>query len=119
MRDSLAASLGSELLADPPSPVRVANSQQPPTNMALDVLRQSLEDASQPTGSILTAVADAARILSGADGTALALRVDGRIVCRSRSGSIAPALGSALNTESGISGECFRSATILVASDTS
>lgn len=120
MRDSLAASLGSELLADPPSPVRVANSQQPPTNMALlEVLRQSLEDASQPTGSILTAVADAARILSGADGTALALRVDGRIVCRSRSGSIAPALGSALNTESGISGECFRSATILVASDTS
>jgi TonB family protein len=85
----------------------------------LAVLRQSLDDATQSTESILRAIADAARMLSGADGTAIALHLNGSIICRARSGALAPELGSPLNTDSGISGQCLRSATILVCADTS
>lgn len=64
------------------------------------------------------AAADAARILTGGDGVALALRTKGLIVCRARSGDLAPELGAPLNTDSGISGQCLRSASILLCHDT-
>jgi TonB family protein len=124
MRDvSVAASLTSDLFPrqNSATPIHLASGHTPreTSNPALlDVLRESLEDTTQSTESILTAIADAARVLSGADGTALALRANGTIVCRARSGKISPQLGTPLNTDSGISGECLRSATILVASDT-
>jgi TonB family protein len=84
----------------------------------LEVLRQNLEEGSQPPAAILHATAEAARILSGADGLALALRTKGVIVCRARSGDPTPELGAPLSIDSGISGECVRSATILVCDDT-
>jgi TonB family protein len=71
----------------------------------------------QSTDSVLHAVADAARVLSSADGTALALLTNGTIICRARSGRIAPELGAPLNTESGISGETLRTGTIQVCHD--
>jgi protein TonB len=64
------------------------------------------------------AATEAARVLAGADGVALALRTKGLVVCRARSGDPTPELGSPLNTESGISGECLRAASILVCDDT-
>ena len=69
--------------------------------------------------AILNALADAARVLSSADGTAIASRSDGVIVCRARSGSMAPALGAPLNADSGISGECLRTALIQICNDVS
>ncbi len=83
----------------------------------LDVLRQALAAGTRSADSILRAATDAARVLTGAQGTALALRTHGVIVCRARSGEIAPALGAPLNVDSGISGECLRAATILVCHD--
>ncbi len=83
----------------------------------VDVLRQALDEGTRTTESILRATTDAARILTGAHGTALALRTNGVILCRARSGEIAPELGAPLNVESGISGECLRSASILVCND--
>jgi len=83
----------------------------------VDVLRQALDEGSRSTESILRATTDAARVLTDAQGTALALRTDGVIVCRARSGDIAPELGAPLNVESGTSGECLRSATILICND--
>ena len=83
----------------------------------VEVLRQALDGGTRSTESILRATADAARVLTGAHGAALALRTNGIILCRARSGEIAPELGSPLNVESGISGECLRSATILVCND--
>jgi TonB family protein len=67
--------------------------------------------------AILSALADAARVLSGADGTAIASRNAGVIVCRARSGGMAPGLGAPLNSDSGISGECLRTASIQICSD--
>jgi TonB family protein len=83
----------------------------------VDVLRQALDEGTRTTESILRAITDAARILTGAHGTALALQTNGVILCRARSGEIAPELGAPLNVESGISGECLRSASILVCND--
>lgn len=95
-----------------PGPLRVSD----PVAL-VDVLRQALDDGTRSTESILRATTDAARVLTGSHGAALALRTNGVIVCRARSGDIAPELGYALNVESGISGECLRSATILVCND--
>jgi TonB family protein len=95
-----------------PGPPQVSD-----TLALVDVLRQALDGGTRSTESILRATTDAARVLTGADGTAIALRTGGVIVCRARSGDIAPELGAPLNVESGISGECLRSATILVCND--
>jgi TonB family protein len=73
------------------------------------VLRNALDDQTHSTEGLLQAIADTARVLTDASGIAIALPTEGVVVCRARSGDLAPALGSALNIESGISGECFRS----------
>jgi TonB family protein len=93
------------------------SAREPGNSERFEVLRQVLNDETQSTESILTAIASVAHVLSGADGTALALNQNGTIVCRSRSGTIAPELGSPVSTESGISAECLRTATILVCSE--
>jgi TonB family protein len=80
-------------------------------------LRESLADGSNRGEDILRAVADAARVLTGANGIAIALRTGGVVLCRARSGDIAPELGSALNVGSGISGECFRTGEVLRCDD--
>jgi protein TonB len=84
----------------------------------LDVLREAVAVGTQSTDSILESIAEAAGVLTGANGIAIALRQEGVIICRARSGDIAPELGSPLNADSGISGECLRAAAILVCSDT-
>lgn len=43
---------------------------------------------------------------------------DGAMVCRARSGRIAPPLGAAVRTDSGISGECLRTGALQHCSDT-
>jgi protein TonB len=83
----------------------------------ITILRNAAENGTHSMDSIVDAVADAARVLSGADGTALGLETKGAIICRARSGTIAPPLGSPISTQSGISGECLRTASILVCND--
>ena len=84
----------------------------------IGILRRTVSASAQPVDAILASVADAARVMSGADGTALALETRGAIICRARSGTIAPGLGAPISTESGISGECLRAGTTLVCHDT-
>jgi len=85
----------------------------------LGVLREAAMTGPQSADAILNALADAARVLTAADGTAIASRHDGVIVCRARSGDMAPSLGAPLNSDSGISGECLRTASIQICNDTS
>jgi TonB family protein len=80
-------------------------------------MRESLASGTSSASAIFRAATDTARVLSGADGAALALRTDGIIVCRARSGALAPELGSPLSVGSGISGECMITATVLVCTD--
>ena len=85
----------------------------------LGLLREAAVTGPLSADAILNALADAARVLSGADGTAIASRTDGIIVCRARSGGMAPDLGAPLNSDSGISGECLRTASIQICRDAS
>jgi TonB family protein len=81
------------------------------------ILRKDLAEGLQPPAAILHAAAEAARTLTGADGAAVALRTKGVIVCRACSGDPTPDLGAPVNTDSGITGECLRAATILICHD--
>src|SRR4030088_1420075 len=62
-------------------------------------LRQILDGGAPTHGFILSAITDAARVMTGADGTALALRSDGTIVCHARAGEIAPHVGAQVPVE--------------------
>ncbi|MFZ0479751.1 MAG: GAF domain-containing protein [Terriglobales bacterium] len=74
-----------------------------------------IEDRDQ---TALQSIADRALTLTGASGSALALLTDGRLVCRARAGDPAPLLGSVVNVESGLSGECLRSGQSALCEDT-
>jgi len=83
---------------------------------AVEVLRDALQTGTS-AAAVLHATAEAARVETGASAVAIAVRTKGLVVCRARSGDIAPDLGSPLNVDSGISGECLRTATILICDD--
>jgi TonB family protein len=67
---------------------------------------------------MLATITDAARQLTGASGSALAMWKEGAMVCRARSGDTAPALGARLSADTGISGECLRTGKIQHCTDT-
>lgn len=118
----LPASSGVGVLSLGMTPLAAESTELQPNQASRDiallgVLREAAMTGPLSTDAILNALADAARILSGADGTAIASRKDGVIVCRARSGEMAPSLGAPLNSDSGISGECLRTAAIQVCSD--
>jgi TonB family protein len=103
----------------PPQPLLQSYLIQPSEVSAIfSKLRQILDDGAQPLDSILRALTDAARVMTGANGIALALRSKGTVVCQARAGEIAPHVGAQLNVESGISGECFRAGKALRCDDT-
>jgi hypothetical protein len=118
----LPASSGARVLrlAAVPPTSEPAQAQAPQVSQEialLGVLREAATAGPLSTDAMLNALADAARVLSGADGTAIASRKDGIIVCRARSGDMAPDLGAPLTSDSGISGECLRTASIQVCAD--
>jgi TonB family protein len=81
-------------------------------------LRKLLDEGAEPLDSILRALTDAARVMTGANGIALALRSNGSVICQARAGEMAPQVGARLNVDSGISGECFRTGKGLRCDDT-
>ena len=82
-------------------------------------LRKMIASDTQPTDTILGAIAVAAHSLTGATGAAVAMPRDGAVVCVGRSGESAPELGARLNVDSGISGECLRTGVIMRCDDAS
>jgi len=57
---------------------------------------------------VLHQIVEQACLATGANGAAIVLPRDGEMVCRASSGSTAPALGSRLDTSSGLSSECAK-----------
>jgi TonB family protein len=57
---------------------------------------------------VLNDIVEQACLLTGATGAAIVLPRDGEMVCRARSGDMAPELGVRLEGGSGLSGECLR-----------
>jgi hypothetical protein len=72
-------------------------------------------------GTDLTAalrlIGERARTLTRGTGAAIALVHKGRVVCRASVGDSAPALGTRLDVNSGLSGECFRTGKTLRCDD--
>ena len=84
----------------------------------LNSLRELVDSGEKSLDSILATLADAALLITGASGVALAMWKDGEMVCRARSGDTAPPLGTRLNAHAGISGECLRTAATQYCPDT-
>jgi TonB family protein len=57
---------------------------------------------------VLNEMVEQACLTTGATGAAVALERDGEMVCRGSTGATAPELGSRLDADSGLSGECIR-----------
>ncbi len=66
---------------------------------------------------VLHLVAERAQAITGADGVAIALADRDAIVCRASVGMIVPDPGVRLDTNSGFSGTCFRSAEVVRCDD--
>ncbi len=86
--------------------------------MLLASLKDLISSGEHRLDPMLAAIASAARRLTGASGSAIAMWKDGVMVCRARSGETAPALGAELNAETGISGECLRTGAVQHCPDT-
>src|SRR6266849_5946826 len=82
-------------------------------------LRKMIASDTQQTETILGTIAVAAQSLTEATGAAIAMPRDGVVVCVGRSGETAPELGDRLDVDSGISGECLRTGTIMRCDDAS
>jgi TonB family protein len=85
---------------------------------AISSLKGLIAAGDQRLDPTLATITDAARQLTGASGAALAMWKEGAMVCRARSGETAPPLGARLSAETGISGECFRTAKVQNCMDT-
>jgi TonB family protein len=92
-------------------------SGNPDESTALSSLKELIAAGNHRLDQILVAITNAAKDISGASGAALAMWKDGAMVCRARS-DVAPALGARLSTETGISGECLRTARLQNCADT-
>jgi len=86
--------------------------------MLLATLKDLVSSGAHRLDPMLAAIADAARRLTGASGSAIAMWKDGEMVCRARSGETAPALGARLDAKAGISGECLRTGQMQHCADT-
>jgi hypothetical protein len=71
------------------------------------------EMAQQDLDAALQLLTDRAQYITGASGAAIALRTDGEMICCASAGRSAPALGSQLQVNSGLSAESVRSRRIL------
>ena len=65
----------------------------------------------------ISVIAERAQALTGASGSAIALRHGDEIVCRARTGRTAPDLGVRLQTDSGISADCVRTGEVVLCND--
>ncbi len=82
-------------------------------------LRARISDSKLSLDTMLDSIVQAARLVVYADGAAIAMRRrDNLVVCQARSGDMAPELGTELDADSRISGQCLRTGGTLRCDDT-
>ncbi len=86
----------------------------------LQGILEILRNLAQTTGesAALNLVAAGAVRITGATGAAVALAREGEMACQATSGATAPDLGVSFSLQSGLSGECVRTASTLLCDDT-
>ena len=87
-----------------------SQSPDPDEATVLASLKEIVAAGGQRLDSTLGLIVEAAQRWTGASGAAIAMWKDGAMVCRARSGQTAPPLGAKLSADTGISGECLRTA---------
>src|SRR3984885_6409326 len=94
---------------------------------ALDDVRRQIKeiqagaidgDTRANSAAVLRFIAERAVIFTGASGAALPLLTDDKIVCRASVGEPAPPVGSEVEAQSGLSGECLRNGILVSCADT-
>ena len=93
-------------------------SENPDEGNVLSSLKELIAAGEQSLDLILGTITDVARQLTGASGAALAMWKEGAMVCRARTGDLAPVLGAHLSAKTGISGECLRTGKMQHCADT-
>ncbi len=114
---STQAGQGSSGLRQPP-PSDSDDSPPQTAEQVVAALRTAITGGDWDLGTALEKLAIAAHKLTRADGAAIAMLQGGLVICRARSGSIAPQLGTPLSVDSGISGECLRTGQSMRCDDT-
>lgn len=92
-----------------------ANTQRTPESTTVQYEFASL---GSDLDAALRQIAKKLRSLTRAGGAAIALAQNSQMVCRARTGLIAPPLGTAIDASSGFTGECLRSGKALRCDDT-
>jgi TonB family protein len=108
-RSTLRTSLGHDLPGFSP----VLDSKR-----VLAELRTTISHGKLSLDAMLQQVVEAAQMVTRADGAAIAIRRGDLVICQARAGDMAPDLGTKLDTESGISGQCLRTGWALHCDDT-
>ncbi len=83
-----------------------------------EIKTRDVETGEDSTEAICQLITERAMTLTGASGSALALLTNGRVVCRKRAGDPAPPLGSEVDVQEGLSGECARTGQRVLCADT-
>lgn len=83
----------------------------------MDVVRQEVHACGENSAAALNLITGCALEWTGAGGAALALVTGESMICRSRSGEMAPPLGATVDVNHGLSGECIRSRQTVSAED--
>ena len=76
------------------------------------------EDSLSPLEYETNAMVSRALALTGAKGAALALFEGSQLVCRATCGTDTPGLGSTISVQTGLTGECIRTASVMYCRDT-
>src|SRR5947208_433938 len=91
---------------------------KPDAAAIFSMLREAVASGRFEIDMILGAIAEAAQTLTAATGAAVAMRREGVMICRGRSGMTAPSLGAQLSINTGLSGDCLRTGKTLRCDDT-
>jgi TonB family protein len=92
--------------------------ENPDERAVLSSLKDLIAARNHTLDATLGIITDITRQLTGASAAALVMWKEGAMVCRARTGNIAPLLGAPLNAKAGISGECLRTGKVQHCSDT-
>lgn len=96
---------------------RVTHAQRPPESEIRELEKEINQNRDRPLSILLERVVERVRLLSEADGAAIALRDVWGLVCRASAGE-APDVGSRLQPESRLTRECLESGHVVICEDT-
>jgi GAF domain/PilZ domain/Sel1 repeat len=103
--------------ANAPPPRTLAVPQYAAVLTALTAIEHKVQSSGTDLDASLRLIVERALTFTGATGAAMALAQGGEMVCAASAGSNAPGLGTRVNSESGFSGECLRTGSLLHCDD--